>query len=237
MTSNGPSTTDSLSLACLTIQALRTRDPAALRQAQVNIAARRAGIRTPIGATPGAFETPGASLLRAPHGATAEPPTPAMTPLMGRYGGAIPGRGDGRDSNAGPPDSAQQLPALAPPMTLDRFLSKHTSEDNASFAELLQDMNDRRKQAQPWLHAAHQQVLLMKLPATSMMLGDVTLKGAALAARRPPAGAAGEAASDRHDVRVVTLNSHNRRQTNHSLMTPSEAIVIRGQRTSQTVAG
>lgn len=149
---------DNTASALCDLQALRSRDPAALRQAQVNIAARRAGIRTPIGATPGSFETPGASLLRAPHGATAEPPTPAMTPLMGRYGGAVPGRGDGRDSNAGPPDATQQLPAPAPPMTLDRFLSKHTSEDNASFAELLQDMNDRRKQAQPWLHATHQQV-------------------------------------------------------------------------------
>lgn len=142
-----------------TPQALRTRDPAALRQAQVNIAARRAGIRTPIGATPGAFETPGASLLRAPHGLNAEPATPALTPLMGRYGGALPGRGDGRDSNVEPNSAALlSAAAAAAPMTLDRFLSKHTSEDNASFAELLQDMNERRKRAAPWLHRSHQQV-------------------------------------------------------------------------------
>ncbi len=134
-------------------QALRTRDPAALRQAQANIAARRAGIRTPIGATPGSFETPGASLLRAPHGLTATPSqTPALTPLMGRYGGAIPGRGEPRDGGDA------QAPADTPVMTLDRFLAAHTSEDNASFAELLEDMNARRKQAAPWLHERHTQV-------------------------------------------------------------------------------
>ena len=34
------------------LQALRSSDPDALRQAQVNIAQRRAGLKTPIGATP-----------------------------------------------------------------------------------------------------------------------------------------------------------------------------------------
>lgn len=41
--------------------------------------------------------------------------------------------------------------AGALPMTLDRFLAKHTSEDNASFAELLADMNARRWARAPWL--------------------------------------------------------------------------------------
>ncbi len=36
-------------------------------------------------------------------------------------------------------------------MTLDRFLAKHTSEDNASFADLLADMNARRTAKAPWL--------------------------------------------------------------------------------------
>jgi hypothetical protein len=70
-------------------QALRTRDPAVLRQAQANIAQRRAGLRTPIGATPGSFETPGASMLRAPHRAPEQ--QPAATPLMGRYGDRMQG--------------------------------------------------------------------------------------------------------------------------------------------------
>jgi hypothetical protein len=38
-----------------------------------------------------------------------------------------------------------------PSMSLDRFLSKHTSEDNASFADLLADMNARRWAKAPWL--------------------------------------------------------------------------------------
>lgn len=129
------------------LQALRTRDPAALRQAQANIAQRRAGIRTPIGATPGSFETPAASMLRAPHRGAV--PTPSMTPLMGPYGDRIQ---DGAHQQAtddrgetGHPSEAQ------PPMTLDRFLSKHTSEDNASFADLLADMNARRWAKAPWL--------------------------------------------------------------------------------------
>lgn len=84
-----------------------------------------------------------------------------MTPLMGRYGGAVPGRGDGRDSHAEPEPA--QRPAQAPLLTLDRFLAKHTSEDNASFAELLQDMNERRKRAAPWLHRLHQQVQLCEV--------------------------------------------------------------------------
>ncbi len=37
------------------------------------------------------------------------------------------------------------------PITLDRFLAKHTSEDNASFADLLADMNARRWAKAPWL--------------------------------------------------------------------------------------
>ena len=47
------------------VQALRSSDPDALRQAQVNIAQRRAGLRTPIGATP---LTGLASTLRTPAG-------------------------------------------------------------------------------------------------------------------------------------------------------------------------
>lgn len=52
-----------------------------LQQAQQNIAQRRAGIKTPVGATPAAFGTPGASLLRTPGlGATPTFGTPGMTP-------------------------------------------------------------------------------------------------------------------------------------------------------------
>lgn len=130
------------------LQALRTRDPAVLRQAQANIAQRRAGLRTPIGATPGSFETPGASMLRAPHRAPEQ--QPAATPLMGRYGDRMqdsPMQGASYASESDKNHSTEGPPS----MSLDRFLSKHTSEDNASFADLLADMNARRWAKAPWL--------------------------------------------------------------------------------------
>ena len=66
------------------VQATRTGDPLVIRQAQANIAARRAGLRTPIGATPVAAGTPGfTSMLRTPAGFTR---TPAMTPQPGADG-------------------------------------------------------------------------------------------------------------------------------------------------------
>ena len=103
-----------------------------LRLAQQNIAARRAGLRTPIGATPGSFETPGASILRGPFGGggmTTYLTTPASTPVLQRgpvegqrdplghthpSGGAV----DGRDAPGedGPDGAVRQ----APPMSLDR---------------------------------------------------------------------------------------------------------------------
>lgn len=70
------------SLLCL--QAVRSGNPSQLQQAQLNIAQRRAGIRTPVGATPAGFGTPGASLLRTPGlGVTPLAGTPSMTPRLG----------------------------------------------------------------------------------------------------------------------------------------------------------
>ena len=63
------------------MQAVRSGDAMQIQQAQLNIAQRRAGIRTPVGATPAAFGTPGASLLRTPGlGGTPAFGTPVMTP-------------------------------------------------------------------------------------------------------------------------------------------------------------
>ena len=36
-------------------------------------------------------------------------------------------------------------------MSLDRFMAKHTSEDNASFAQIMEDSNKRRRLNKPWL--------------------------------------------------------------------------------------
>ena len=75
-----PAVVDSL----LRLQAVRSGDPSQLQQAQLNIAQRRAGIRTPVGATPAGFGTPGASLLRTPGlGVTPMAGTPSMTPSLG----------------------------------------------------------------------------------------------------------------------------------------------------------
>ena len=74
------------------LQAVRSRDPELLRQAQLNIAQRRAGIKTPVGASPATFATPGglssfrapASLLRTP-GAAQTPRLGAELPPAGRH--------------------------------------------------------------------------------------------------------------------------------------------------------
>ncbi len=65
-----------------------------IRQAQANIAARRAGLRTPLGATPGPAGTPSfSSVLRTPAGLGHTPmATPVFTPR--------PGGGDALDRHA-----------------------------------------------------------------------------------------------------------------------------------------
>ena len=63
------------------IQAIQTKDPVIIRQAQMNIAQRRAGLRTPMGATPHNFATPqlAGSLMRTPAGLRTPASTPART--------------------------------------------------------------------------------------------------------------------------------------------------------------
>ncbi len=43
-------------------------------------------------------------------------------------------------------------PSVPPPMRLDKFLAKHTSEDNAAFQEIMDGENKRRAKRHPWLH-------------------------------------------------------------------------------------
>jgi len=71
------------------MQAIRTKDPVILRQAQANIAQRRAGLKTPIGQSPATFATPGTGLraagLRVPGGTPANFWTPSIQ-AAGRWG-------------------------------------------------------------------------------------------------------------------------------------------------------
>lgn len=67
----------------LVVQALKSQDPAQLRQAQLNIQRRRAGFKTPVGSTPGTFRTPGTTALRTPGFAATPMATPGFTPGPG----------------------------------------------------------------------------------------------------------------------------------------------------------
>ena len=50
------------------------------------------------------------------------------------------------------PQAEPSLAALAVEgMSLDGFMAKHTSEDNASFVEILEESNRRRRLSKPWL--------------------------------------------------------------------------------------
>ena len=119
-------------------QAVRSGDPVQIRQAQMNIARRRAHARplTGAGATPaGALFTPGGTAARLMQGAT--PYIPSATPGLATV------REDGEDGGGGEEEGSAYVPA----MSLDAFCATHTSEDNASFEEILEKTNRRRRAA------------------------------------------------------------------------------------------
>jgi hypothetical protein len=43
-------------------------------------------------------------------------------------------------------------------MSLDGFMARHTSEDNASFAEIMVESNKRRRLNKPWLYEQKERV-------------------------------------------------------------------------------
>ena len=149
------------------LRAVRSGDPSALRRAQANAAARRAGLRTPGPGADASLRGGGEGWAETPPSVTGSevggwtpvsrasshaPGGAAATPPAGAGGGGTGGREPtwGAESVAGddgdPSERAlqwqQQL--RAPPVSLDDFLAGHTSEDNASFAAAMRAAAVRR---------------------------------------------------------------------------------------------
>jgi len=144
------------------LDALKSQDPARI-QATVR---RMEEINTPVtnrggGATVGATPTP--------YGGRGTYDTPLRTPYQYRGG-----NGEG----------GEPLPKrrkFDTDMSLDNFQAKYTSEDNASFLEILSDENDKRKEMYGWAYDAQKRVeeqrerllegrerLLVELPQVSV---------------------------------------------------------------------
>lgn len=137
------------------LQAVQSGDPALIKRAQLNIARRRAGLRTPVahdanGAPNTSAITPGTGLLR----------TPAMTPAVA-LGGATPAAGRTpagaaaaaalQEQGMDPVSAQQQVGARAPGMGLDQFFTAYEGEDNASF-QVLHEQTLARKRAKVTHH-------------------------------------------------------------------------------------
>lgn len=133
------------------LQAVQSGDPALIKRAQLNIARRRAGLRTPVahdadGTPSSSAATPGTALLR----------TPAMTPAAGAAGSATPAAGRTpagaaaaaalQEQGVDPVSAQQQVGARAPGMGLDQFFAAYEGEDNASF-QVLHEHTLARKRA------------------------------------------------------------------------------------------
>jgi protein DGCR14 len=141
------------------VTAVNSGDMTLMRQAQINIAKRRAGLLTPMvtGQTP-AHGTPHTALFR----------TPAMTPLaQGPHGAGAATPGAARQQQQQQQQQAPQEELKAPSLSLDEFLTKFTSEDNESFDQL-QELAQARKDLK---HAHH---LQPKPPAPMLTEGRST---------------------------------------------------------------
>lgn len=61
----------------------------------------------------------------------------------------------------------------APNMSLDAFMAEHTSEDNASFSEILEGINKRKRERYQWLHG---QIEQKKVPILSYTFKAYAIK-------------------------------------------------------------
>lgn len=63
----------------------------------------------------------------------------------------------------------------APNMSLDAFMAEHTSEDNASFSDILEGINKRKRERYHWLHGQIEQKKVPILSYTSEAYAISTL--------------------------------------------------------------
>ncbi len=71
---------------------------------------------------------------------------PAIAVFEEYKSGAFHGREEAAEVETSS-DAAQAVEGIS----LDRFMAKHTSEDNASFNEIIEESNKRRHLQKPWL--------------------------------------------------------------------------------------
>ncbi|CAA7050972.1 unnamed protein product [Microthlaspi erraticum] len=116
------------------IQAVKTRDPIQIRDAQLKIIERRGKKANPhLGDTVGKTQTPGSTFLRnfTPldefDGKT--PRTPGVSVREQLHSGDVGGDGD-----------------IDVDMSLDEFFRRYTSEDNDSFSKILEKVNRKKKE-------------------------------------------------------------------------------------------
>ncbi|EFN56811.1 hypothetical protein CHLNCDRAFT_51586 [Chlorella variabilis] len=125
------------------LQAIRSGQPEQIRQAQLMIAQRRAAAAA--GATPAGAPlfTPGGTAARAIAGDTPYIPVlPLGMPLREARpatGGSLAAVEEEEEEEEG---AGVVVP---PPVSLDTFLAHNTGEDNASFQELLEQVNKKRR--------------------------------------------------------------------------------------------
>ena len=148
------------------LDALKSQDPARIqatvrRIEEINTPVTRRRGGTTVGATP------------TPYGGRGTYDTPLGTP----YGSNQHRGGDGEEG--GEPLSKRRK--FDTGMSLDNFQAKYTSEDNASFLEILSDENAKRKETYGWAYNAQKRVeeqrerllegrerLLVELPQVSV---------------------------------------------------------------------